>query len=489
MKVEALQEVRKNPARLSTSPREMISLAPTLALAAVTPPRLAFIGPLAPRNALRSGTGERPPEGPKGRGLDEEELQSLLSGREALVLAADDLSMGVAVAEGLADVGARVTLASNRPRAAARASEAITRRCERRRSAGSCEARHVDLSDEASVWEFAEGRVREARPLHVLVNCADDVEPFYHTSACGWERTAGANHLGPFLMTQLLLDQMVGTMRRDAAESARLAALAAKQQRRRRPVPAAASSSSSSGAEGDGRLPPAVELRPSPAPLARIVTVGRVAAHRPSRAAPATATATPSTPAAGLALARANFSSWRAYRASHEANLLGGLQLHKLLQGVPVDGADGGGGGGGGGDTVAVNVVHPGGGRWLPAAARRLLGLHRGPALSAVFLASSPLPGLGGLYFESFASQPPWSKTSLALSSAPQRQLAMQRSYEASRALAGAPLGEWFEDLAALVRAERAQARRAQAAIRSRTDGDAGGPRRAVRAPEGFEKK
>ena len=154
-----------------------------------------------------------------------------------------------------------------------------------------------------------------------------------------------------------------------------------------------------------------------------------------------------------------------------------------------MDGADGGGGGGGGGDTVAVNVVHPGGGRWLPAAARRLLGLHRGPSLSAVFLASSPLPGLGGLYFESFASQPPWSKTSLALSSAPQRQLAMQRSYEASRALAGAPLGEWFEDLAALVRAERAQARRAQAAIRSRTDGDAGGPRRAVRAPEGFEKK
>ena len=431
-----------------------------ISLAAVTPPRLAFIGPLAPRNALRSGTGERPPDEPKGRDLDEEELQALLRGREALVLAADDLSIGVAVAEGLADVGARVTLASRRPRAAARACEAITRRCERRKSAGVCEARHVDLSDEASVWEFAEGRVRESRPLHVLVNCADDVEPFFRTSACGWERTAGTNHLGPFLMTQLLLDQMVGTMRRDAAESARLAAIAATKRRR---SGAAASSSS----DDDGRLPPAVELRPSPAPLARIVTVGSRA--RPTRARP--------TPAAGLALGRANFSSWRAYRDAHEANLLGGLQLHKLLQGVPTAQ----------GDTVAVNVVHPGGGRWLPAAARRLLGLQRGPALSAIFLASSPLPGLGGLYFDGFASQPPWSKTSLALSTSPQRQLTMQRSYEASRALAGAPLGEWFEDLAALVRAERAQARRAQAAIRREQGREA--PRRAVRAPEAFEQQ
>ena len=32
------------------------------------------------------------------------------------------------------------------------------------------------------------------------------------------------------------------------------------------------------------------------------------------------------------------------------------------------------------GDVVQVNVVDPGTGRWLPAAARRALGMHKGPA-------------------------------------------------------------------------------------------------------------
>ena len=83
----------------------------------------------------------------------------------------------------------------------------------------------LDLADAASVWEFAEGVVERDQPLHILVNCADEVLPSFRTGPGGWEQTAGTNHLGPFLLCELLLDQMVGTMRRDEAKSKQLAAI------------------------------------------------------------------------------------------------------------------------------------------------------------------------------------------------------------------------------------------------------------------------
>ena len=86
-----------------------------------------------------------------------------------------------------------------------------------------CEARALDLSDAGAVWRFAEQLEREERPLHVLVNCADDVSPFYQRESSvvsgGWETTAGRNHLGPFLLTQLMLDKVVATMKSDAKTS------------------------------------------------------------------------------------------------------------------------------------------------------------------------------------------------------------------------------------------------------------------------------
>ena len=85
-------------------------------------------------------------------------------------------------------------------------------------------SRNPILADAASVWEFAEGVVERDQPLHILVNCADEVLPSFRTGPGGWEQTAGTNHLGPFLLSELLLDQMVGTMRRDEAKSMKLAA-------------------------------------------------------------------------------------------------------------------------------------------------------------------------------------------------------------------------------------------------------------------------
>jgi hypothetical protein len=55
-----------------------------------------------------------------------------------------------------------------------------------------------------------------------------------------------------------------------------------------------------------------------------------------------------------------------------------------------------------------VNVVRPAGGRWLPKPVRRALSLASDAALTATFLASTPIPRLHGLFFTDFASEPAW---------------------------------------------------------------------------------
>jgi hypothetical protein len=258
---------------------------------------LAFIGPFGPRSRIQQGASSSPPQ-PVGKGLEEQEIRELLKGRTAVVVAADNLDIGLGVAAGLTELGARVIFASRQPKRAARACGQITQKALAKKGGGACVAATVDLADPASVYEFADGLVDKGQPLHVLVNCADEVLPSYQEGAAGWEQTAATNHLGPFLLTELLLDQMVGTMRRDEAKSAQLAAAKAADARRQR-------QRRGPGGDGDAARPPLarpVELRPSPAPLARVVTLGRRAhptLQRPS-------------PVAGLGLARRNFSTWRA---------------------------------------------------------------------------------------------------------------------------------------------------------------------------------
>ena len=115
------------------------------------------------------------------------------------------------------------------------------------------------------------------------------------------------------------------------------------------------------------------------------------------------------------------------------------------------------------GDVVQVNVVDPGGKRWLPPAARRLLGLHKAPALQCCFLASSPERGINGLYFQDWGSEPAWMETSLPYD---ERALA-EEVYDASRALTASPISEWAQDIGAAMRARASVSqRRTGAAIR-----------------------
>ncbi|KAL1529105.1 hypothetical protein AB1Y20_000065 [Prymnesium parvum] len=393
----------------------------------------AFVGPFAPR--VRSRAPPPPPPPPVGGGLTHDEVRSLLRGRHALVLAGEDDAHALHVAASLAEVGAAVIVGCERPQRAARECSRISRACREEAAreggggapAGYAEARQLDLSCAAEVWRFAEALLAEERPLHVVVSCADDVAPWYRPG--GWEGTIGRTHLGPFLLTQLLLDRMVATMRRDAQAYA--------QQCARQQTAAA-------GKGAERRDEPTAELhaRPYPAPLGRVVTLGLKARLSPRHP----------NPVAGLQLQQANFTSWRAYRAAHEANLLSFLQLAKFLKAAALPS----------GDFVEVSVVRPGGGRWLPRPLRRLFHTHHGAALTASFLASTPVMGMTEIYFDDFASQPPWSKSGRSLSAAS----AMKETFLASLRLSGAPPVEWQSEAALTSRGAKARSRPRPARIR-----------------------
>ncbi len=469
-----------------------------------------FVGPLGPRTGASTGTvsGDQPPA--MGKSFTDEELRSLLRHRHALVIAGEDTATALAVAEGLVDVGASVIFGCARPERAARRVDRINAKARANeaqlQAAGGeiaattadpgedgggqwcagCEARPLDLSSSAGVYRFADGFLAEGRPLHIIINCADDHHAIFRAppdgdGAIGWERTAASNHLGPFLLTQLLLDQVVGTMRADARRSARAKHVAAR---------SGGSSGSSSGGsrgqpgrrtsakakaeagdgDGGGVLGEATELRPRPypAPLGRCVTLGldaRLGVLQPGAAPPALG---------GLYLRPLNYSGWRAYRCAHEANTLATLQLARMLPAVRVPS----------GEHVEANIVRPSRFRWLPAPLRRRLGAVDGAALTTTFLASTPMRGLHGLYFSDFATEPAWRKSARG-AAGPAAAYAAKQVYAASMARVRAPPADWRSEATMVLRGMLGRLRRPRAVVRGRRRASAEGERAAGAVGEG----
>lgn len=253
-------------------------------------------------NPFTRWTGSQPPK-PQAEpppsvigGLSQEEIQTLLAGRSAIILASRDPSLAIEVADGLVDVGARVLVACAEPRLCEKRVAAVNARAVSRRRAAAaaavvagkargrqkrdeapalveagCEVRQLDLCDPSGVWDFADGVEAEGRPLHLLINCADGLYLTMARAPCGWERCLGSIHLGPLLLANLLSDQMVRTMTQDARA---LAKAEGKGRRKRREA--------ADGRTGDLALGKPVELtaRPFPHPLGRILTVG-TGARRP----------------------------------------------------------------------------------------------------------------------------------------------------------------------------------------------------------------
>jgi NAD(P)-dependent dehydrogenase (short-subunit alcohol dehydrogenase family) len=118
-------------------------------------------------------------------------------GRTVIVTGANS-GLGVEVTRALAGAGAHVIMACRDPSRAGAVADAID---------GDVEVRRLDLADLSSVRAFADDLDRE---VDVLVNNAGVMGVPYGTTADGFERHIGTNHLGPFALTGLLADRVRG---------------------------------------------------------------------------------------------------------------------------------------------------------------------------------------------------------------------------------------------------------------------------------------
>jgi retinol dehydrogenase-12 len=129
-------------------------------------------------------------------------MESELCGKVFLVTGAST-GIGRVTAEELARRGGHVILAGRSEARTTPVVEAI------RRSTGNAKVEflHVDLSDLGSVRSAAAAFLSRDLPLHVLVNNAG-LAGVRGLTPDGFEVTWGTNHLGPFLLTLLLLERL-----------------------------------------------------------------------------------------------------------------------------------------------------------------------------------------------------------------------------------------------------------------------------------------
>jgi NAD(P)-dependent dehydrogenase (short-subunit alcohol dehydrogenase family) len=128
------------------------------------------------------------------------------SGRVALVTGGNS-GLGYQTALQLARQGARVLLAA---RDRGRGTAALEQLAAAGVPAGHAELVQLDLADLASVERFAAGFLAGGQGLDLLVNNAGVMAiPHRETTAQGYERQFGTNHLGHFALTGRLLPALV----------------------------------------------------------------------------------------------------------------------------------------------------------------------------------------------------------------------------------------------------------------------------------------
>ena len=146
-----------------------------------------------------------------------------LTGRTAIVTGANS-GLGLQTALELARHGAAVVLAVRDEARGATARGVI------RQTAPGAEVlvRRLDLADLASVRSFAEAMAAERDDVDILVNNAGLMAVPRATTADGFERQLGTNHLGHFALTGLLLPLLLaGTTARVVTVSSGVAQMGA----------------------------------------------------------------------------------------------------------------------------------------------------------------------------------------------------------------------------------------------------------------------
>jgi NAD(P)-dependent dehydrogenase (short-subunit alcohol dehydrogenase family) len=118
-----------------------------------------------------------------------------LTGRTVIITGANS-GLGLATARALGGVGARVVLAVRDPERGRTAAASVP---------GSSEVRRLDLADLSSVRAFAEDWDGD---VDILINNAGVMMIPEGTTADGFERQFGTNHLGHFALTNLLLPKI-----------------------------------------------------------------------------------------------------------------------------------------------------------------------------------------------------------------------------------------------------------------------------------------
>ena len=141
-----------------------------------------------------------------------------------VVITGGNAGIGKETAVGLARLGARVIITSRNADRGARALEEIRERSAR----DDVEVMALDLASFASIRSFTKQLLDRTEKIDVLVNNAGLILRKRTLTDDGFEATFGINHLGHFLLTDLLLDRLkasaparVVVVASDAHESAK----------------------------------------------------------------------------------------------------------------------------------------------------------------------------------------------------------------------------------------------------------------------------
>ena len=130
-----------------------------------------------------------------------------LSGRHAIVTGANT-GIGLETTRVLALRGSSVTMACRDLEKAQEARRRVVSESGGRIAPDSLRPLHLDLASLGSVRAFAREMLATLQPIHLLINNAGVMLPDRRETRDGFEAHLGINHLGHFLLTQLLLNRV-----------------------------------------------------------------------------------------------------------------------------------------------------------------------------------------------------------------------------------------------------------------------------------------
>lgn len=131
-----------------------------------------------------------------------------LTGKIAIVTGTSTGSIGFETAAGLARQGAHVILAMRDLAKGEVALKDIRRDLVKRKAKGIVETMHLDLGSLRSVRSFADAFKQRRLPLHILVNNAGVANCPFGLTEDGIEMQFGTNHVGHFLLTLLVVENL-----------------------------------------------------------------------------------------------------------------------------------------------------------------------------------------------------------------------------------------------------------------------------------------